>query len=51
MAPKTKTRKKVLALCPYAALLSCRQCPVKRICPGKTTIGDQPLKSDNRKQS
>ena len=37
-------KNKVIALCPYAAIWGCRKCPVKRICPGKTTIGDQPIK-------
>lgn len=36
-------KNKVIALCPYAAIWGCRKCPVKRICPGKTTIGDQPI--------
>ncbi|WP_299015573.1 hypothetical protein [uncultured Photobacterium sp.] len=37
-------KNKEMALCPYAAIWGCPKCPVRKICPGKTTIGDQPLK-------
>ena len=37
-------KSKEMALCPYAAVWGCPKCPVKKICPGKTTIGDQPIK-------
>ncbi|EAS40715.1 MULTISPECIES: hypothetical protein [Photobacterium] len=42
------TKSKEMALCPYAAVWGCPKCPVKRICPGKTTIGDQPIKPKDK---
>ncbi|HIF9437078.1 TPA: hypothetical protein ACX6SL_001190 [Photobacterium damselae] len=45
-----KNQNQKLAVCPYAAIWGCKKCPVKRVCPGKTTIGDQPRrKRTNRK--
>jgi hypothetical protein len=29
-----------MTLCPVALAISCRRCPIVKVCPVKTTIGD-----------
>jgi hypothetical protein len=31
-----------MTICPIAVVVGCRKCPVFRVCPVKTVIGDQP---------
>lgn len=31
-----------MTLCPIAVVAGCRKCPVFKVCPLKTVIGDQP---------
>ena len=34
-----------MTLCPYALVLSCAKCPIVKVCPLKSVIGDAPKKS------
>ncbi len=34
-----------MTLCPYALVLSCAKCPIVKVCPLKSVIGDSPKKS------
>lgn len=33
----------VTPLCPVAAIWSCKQCPIHRVCPAQTVLGDKPI--------
>ncbi|GIX36575.1 MAG: hypothetical protein KatS3mg126_2354 [Lysobacteraceae bacterium] len=33
-----------VTLCPMALTLGCKRCPVFRVCPLKSVIGDQPAR-------
>ncbi len=35
-----------MTLCPYAMVAGCEKCPILKICPLKTVIGNQPKKAD-----
>ncbi len=35
-----------MTLCPYALVLSCAKCPIVKVCPLKTVIGDSAKKAD-----
>ena len=39
-----------MTLCPVAIAVGCKSCPVFKICPAKSIIGDQP-KSPAKKES
>ncbi len=36
-----------MTLCPYAMVAGCEKCPILKICPLKTVIGNQPKKTDD----
>lgn len=33
-----------MTVCPYALVLSCAKCPIVKVCPLKSVIGDAPKK-------
>ena len=35
-----------MKICPVAIAVGCAKCPVFKVCPLKSTLGDQPAKSD-----
>lgn len=35
-----------MTLCPVALAVGCRKCPIFKVCPAKSIIGDQPSKAD-----
>jgi hypothetical protein len=35
-----------ITLCPIAIAVGCRKCPVFKVCPLKSVIGDQPSAAD-----
>lgn len=35
-----------MTICPIAIAVGCRKCPVFRVCPLKSVIGDQPSASE-----
>lgn len=35
-----------MTLCPYALVLSCAKCPIVKVCPLKTVIGDAKPKTE-----
>lgn len=35
-----------MTLCPYALVLSCAKCPIVKVCPLKSVIGDSPKKTE-----
>jgi hypothetical protein len=37
-------RSDAMTLCPIAVVAGCQKCPVFKVCPLKTVIGDQPSK-------
>ena len=37
-----------MTLCPYAMLSSCSKCPIKKVCPLKSVIGDYKKPVDNK---
>lgn len=39
-----------MTLCPYALVAGCEKCPILKVCPLKSVIGNQPKKSDNEKE-
>lgn len=40
-----------MTLCPIAAVASCTKCPLFKVCPAKSLLGDQPKpKQDNEKK-
>jgi len=41
----------MLTLCPYAMLMSCKKCPILKLCPVKTVIGDYKPPKRKKKKS
>lgn len=39
-----------MTLCPYAMVAGCEKCPILKICPLKSVIGNQPKKTDEPTQ-
>lgn len=39
-----------MAICPVAIAVGCEKCPVFKICPGTTILGDQKKKADDKKK-
>lgn len=37
-----------MTLCPYALVVGCEKCPILKVCPLKTVIGNQPDYSDGQ---
>lgn len=35
-----------MTLCPYALVAGCEKCPILKVCPLKSVIGNQPKKPD-----
>jgi hypothetical protein len=35
-----------MTLCPYAIVAGCEKCPILKVCPLKSVIGNQPKKTD-----
>ncbi len=40
-----------MTVCPYALVLSCAKCPIVKICPLKSVIGDAPKKAAPKDQN
>lgn len=38
-----------MTLCPYALVAGCEKCPILKICPLKSVIGNQPKQKDVHK--
>lgn len=38
-----------MVLCPGALLVGCAKCPVVKVCPGKTIIGDYNKEKEKKK--
>ena len=36
-----------MTICPIAIAVSCEKCPVFKLCPGKSIIGDYPAEDDS----
>lgn len=39
-----------MTLCPYALVAGCEKCPVLKICPLKSVIGNHPKQTQDEKQ-
>lgn len=39
-----------MTLCPYALVAGCEKCPILKVCPLKSVIGNQPKKTEDKKQ-
>jgi hypothetical protein len=39
-----------MTICPIAVVSSCKSCPVFKICPAKSIIGDAPKASEKDKE-
>jgi len=37
-----------MTLCPYALVAGCEKCPILKVCPLKTVIGNQPKAKDEK---
>jgi len=37
-----------MTLCPVAIAVGCKKCPVFKVCPAKSTLGDYKPSSDSR---
>lgn len=33
-----------MTICPVAIAVGCQKCPLFKVCPGKSLVGDQPSK-------
>ncbi|TDR18345.1 hypothetical protein C8D91_2262 [Marinicella litoralis] len=38
-----------MTLCPYAMVAGCEKCPILKVCPLKSVIGNQPKKAESDK--
>jgi len=40
-----------MTLCPYAVVAGCEKCPILKVCPLKSVIGNQPPKNNPESES
>lgn len=39
-----------MTLCPYALVAGCEKCPILKVCPLKSVIGNQPKQTEDKSQ-
>jgi len=39
----------MMTLCPIAVVSGCKSCPIFKVCPAKSIIGDAPKETDKKK--
>ncbi len=40
-----------MVLCPEASMMDCKKCPIVKVCPGKSVIGDwKPEQADKQSE-
>jgi hypothetical protein len=40
-----------MTICPIAIAASCQKCPVVKVCPAKTILGDYPKEGSGKSES